>query len=356
MDERIIDVECNENQVRNCAIKLDHVFCDGYRGGKSIGAFSHFHEDHIAAVTDCIGSYDVLITHPITFEGIVALKPGVRHRMQWVPQDFGVKYRTAVGYIQLLKANHIPGSSQIYVESGDNSLLYSGDFNYPDVQTVQADYLVIDATHGDPWFDSATDRKSVKNRMFEDIREQTNSNKSIVILTSSGTLQELVRHFEIEYGSKMRDDVVFVMDKTQEDILKNIYSDEKNEFRNMVHYDTREFWKLFRERKKCVIFYTRPILDEDLHSCYKIIIDKFRFSKGAIPIIPFTNGCRYNLAAHASIADIYSYVESVNPKYVVTDNSRSSHAPKLAKMIEQKFPNIKAEPRPPWAKSYDNKL
>lgn len=349
LDERVIDVECNEHQNTNCPIKLDHVFCDGYREGRSIGVFSHFHEDHIAAVTECIGSYDVLITHPITFEGIIALKPGIRYREQWIPQNFGEKYKTRVGYVQLLKANHIPGSSQVYVESGDKSLLYSGDFGFPDVQIKHTDYLVIDATHGDPWYDGKTDRKSVKNRMFEDIREKMNSNKPVVIQTSSGTLQELIRHFEVVYGSKLSSDVTSVMVKNQEKILKNIYKDEQGEFRDAVEYKSKEFWQLVKNNKKFVMFSTSSILDEELRSFYTIIIDKFRFSKEQTAIIPFEGGCRYNLAAHASINDIYSYVEGVNPKYVVTDNSRSSHAKKLAKLIEQKFPSIRTEYRPPWS-------
>ena len=323
------------------------MFCDGYNKYGLIGAFSHFHEDHIGSVIDCIGAYDILITHPITFQGIVALKPGIKHRVQWIPQDFGTKYFTETGHIELLKANHIPGSSQIYVESGDKSLLYSGDFNFPDVQVKQSDYLVLDANHGDPWHDGNTDRRSVKNRMFEDLQERTKSGKPMVIQTNSGTMQELIHHFEIEYGTKLDDDISFVMDKKQEDVLKNIYADEKKEFRPAIHYDSDEYWRLIRTNQKCIIFMTKSILDEELQSFYKIIIDKFRFSKGQPTIMPFEVGCRYNLSSHASIQDIYSYIESVNPRYVVTDNSRSNYAPKLAKMIEQKFSNIKAIHRPP---------
>ncbi len=348
MDEPIIDVECNVDQEKNCSIRLDYVFCDGYREGKSIGAFSHFHEDHIGAVYDCTRFYDVLITHPITFEGIVALKPGMRLKEQWVPQNYGVKYHTTGGHIELLKANHIPGSSQIYVESGGKTLLYSGDFSFPDVQIKHADYLVLDATHGDPWYDGRTDRRSVKNRMFEDIQEKLESNKSVLIQTSAGTLQELIRHFEIGYGRKLPSDIEFVMDRKQENVLKNIYKDERHEFRPAVEYDSREFWKLMRTGQRCIVFSTSLILPDDLNSFYKIISDKFRFTKEQSPILPSPDGksCRYNLASHASIQDIYRYVESVDPKFIVTDRSRSEYAKKLAKLLEQKFPNIKAAYRP----------
>ena len=346
LDEDVIDVLCNDHQRKNCVIKLDGVFCDGYKKGQTIGAFSHFHDDHIAAVADCVGSYDVLITHPITFEGIVALKPGIRHREQWITQDFDTVYKMNNGSMRLLKANHIPGSSQIHVETGDMSLLYSGDFSFPDMQIRQADYLVLDSTHGDPWSDGKTDRKSVKNRLFEHVIEVIKEHNQVLISTSSGTLQEIIRHFEIGYGRKMDADIVFVMDEKQERVLKNIYKSEVKEFRNVIKFDSAEFWKGIRNNRKCVIFTTGQILDESLRSLYKIIIDKYRFSDKRGPIVLFDGGCRYNLSAHASIEEIYSYIEEVNPKWVVTDYSRSDYAKILAKLIQQKFPHIKATYRP----------
>ena len=219
MDERIIDVICSNDSKKNCAIVLDSITCDGYKEGVMIGAFSHFHDDHIRSIPSCISSYDVLIIHPITFEGINALYPGMRYREQWVTQDYDAMYRFDGGTIRLLKANHIPGSSQVYVESGGETMLYSGDFSYPDVQIRHADHLVIDSSHGDPWHDGKTNRCSVKNRMFEYVEEHLESHQQMVIQASSGTLQEIVRHFEIRYGRKMRDNIVFVMEKKQKTVL-----------------------------------------------------------------------------------------------------------------------------------------
>lgn len=351
MDESIVDIVCDQNHKRNCAIMLDHVSCDGYRDNKKIGVFSHFHEDHISAITDCIGSYEVLLTHNTTFDAIVALKPGMRHREQWNPQQYGTEYRGHGIKIQLLKANHIPGSSQVYVENDHTSMLYSGDFNFPNMQIKNADYLVLDATHGDPSYDGKTDKRSVMNRLLDDVKEKTSQGKSIVIRTSGGTLQEIVKHFETSHVDKIPDNVAFVMNDKQKDILYSIYpSDTKNFRDNIIEYKSREFWRLLRENKACVIFTTSLILDDDLKKFYQIIIDQYRFENERGPIIPFGDesgtGCRYNLAAHASIENIYSYVEAVNPKHVITDYSRSKYAPRLAKLIEQKFPNIRATYRP----------
>ena len=342
-----MDVQCNDGATKNCAIKLGSVYCDGHVERQSIGVFSHFHEDHMSAVSDCIGTYDVLLAHPLTFEGIEALKPGMRYREQWITHDYDSAYKFAGGTIRLLKANHIPGSSQIHVESGSESMLYSGDFNYPDIQIREADHLVLDSTHGDPWMDGKTERKSVKNRMVEYVRDVLDLGKKVVVQAPSGTLQEIVRHFEVGYDRRLADDISFVMDKKQERVLRKIYSQDAKEFRDVIEYGTAESSTLIGGSKPCVVFVTGLVLDEELSNLRKIMVDRFRFEKGESPMIEIEGGCRFNLAAHASINGIYSYIEDVNPKHVITDNSRSRYARQLAKMIEQKFPNIKTECRPP---------
>ena len=226
-------------------------------------------------------------------------------------------------------------------------MLYSGDFNYPDIQVRQADHLVLDSSHGDPWYDGKTDRKSVKNRMFEHVKDVLDSNKQVIVQAPSGTLQEIVRHFEVAYGHRLGDDVSFVMEKKQERVLRKIYRDDASQFRNVVQYNEPECNSLLRSDKKCVIFMTGMVLDARLRDRYKVMVDRYRFDKNEPSIVEFGGGCRFNLAAHASINGIYSYIEDVRPKHVVTDNSRSNYARKLAKLIEQRFPNIRTEFRPP---------
>lgn len=349
MNDRVVDVICADTKT-NCTIMLGRVSCDGYKRDTLIGAFSHFHSDHIRKIQTCISDYDVLIAHPITFEAIDALYPGMKYREQWVPQNYDTEYRFPGGTVRLLKANHIPGSAQVYVESDGTTMLYSGDFKYPDMQIRHADYLVIDSTHGNPWFDGQTDRKSVKNRLFEHIEENIEHNPHIVITVSSGTLQEIIRHFEVGYGRKMRSDIEFIMDDKQYRVLCNLYRAEKSEFRATMQYDSPEFWRLVHNNKKCLIF-THPsnILDEELQNVHHIMVDTYKFDKDEPPIHKVSNMWRFNLGAHASITEIYQYVEAVKPKYVITDNSRGKCGRILSKLIMQRFPNIRAEYRP----SYD---
>jgi len=273
---------------------------------------------------------------------------GYKHREQWVTQDYETKFASHVGDIRLLKANHIPGSAQIHVERNGVSMLYSGDFNYPEIQIRKADYLVLDSTHGDPIYDGKTDRKSVKNRMFEDIKEKMDSYKPVIVQAYSGTLQEIIKHFEISYdGSKLSYDIPFVTTKQQKEILLKIYTNEKDEFRDLIEYEQHEFWKLVRNNKRCVIFLPyNTIIDSSLQNYFKVYVDRYRFASEEPSIVEMSGGRRYNLAAHASIENIISYIKEIQPKTIVTDLSRSGYASRLAKIINQNYPKITCYSRP----------
>ena len=109
-------------------------------------------------------------------------------------------------------------------------------------------------------------------------------------------------------------------------------------FRDIVEYDSLEFWRLHRNNKRCVIFLTNEIIDESLQNYYTIIVDKYRFVNDNPAIIPFDGGCRYNLASHASIQNILDYVGDIEPKEVITDNSRSSLCVYAGKTNSTKIP------------------
>jgi putative mRNA 3-end processing factor len=366
IEDNLISVSCS-SQSKNGPIKLDRIYCDGYVEDNSngIGVFSHFHSDHIGDVEACLRKYDTLITHPITLAAIDALNPGYKLYASWASQDYGQYFPSPVGKIRLLKANHIPGSCQVHLETNDSTFLYSGDFKFPEMTIKQADYLVLDASHGDPNYDGPTDRLSVKNRMLDDIHEKMDLGKPVVIISHSGTMQELIHHFEINDSQKpLNHDIPFVARKEQIQILNRIYENEKDEFRNIIEYDSPDYWKLIRNNSRCIIFLSNipkrndendsflDSIDEDIQNYYKIIVDRFKFEKNKPAIQPFPGnyegmGCRYNLASHSSIAEILDYVDAVSPKEIITDASRSNFAPILSKLISLKFPKIKvhAEPR-----------
>ena len=346
----LIDVCCGERS-RHCPIKLHEVYCDGYFKQMKVGAISHFHSDHIGAIEDCLRQYDEIITHKTTLKALGGIDSGWPRCENWVPLEYGDTHPTNSSEISLLKANHIPGSAQVHVVTDGKSLLYSGDFSYPHCTIRQADYLVLDATHGDPSVDGKTDRKSVLSRMYEDVKEKLDDKKTVVIYSDTGTIQEIIRHFEIGYDgneAKLSHDIEFVAKENQIKILEAIYNKEKDEFRKILKYGERDFWRILRNNEPCVIFLVDRIRIEDLTNYYTIFTGRYQFRQSDPPIIYHddTNSCHYNLASHASIDNVLKYVADVKPKVVVTDGSRSDQASTLARQIELKFDhNIQVFPR-----------
>lgn len=349
----IIDVECNNNNCKNCAVKLGRVYCDGLSDKGAIGCFTHFHHDHTSSVEDCIGQYDRIITHHITLKALSVNYEGIDLRDNWVTQEYGDKFNSKDGdEITLLLANHIPGSAQVHVQTNETSMIYSGDFSFPEMTTRHAEYMVLDSTHGEPSYNGKTDRKFVKNDMFERVNDYIDKKqKPIIIMANSGTLEEIIKHFESGTDkNRMSHDIPFATTKKHKDTLHAIYKNESRDFRDILTTDgdeQREFWSLVRGRKRCVIFmgYNDPI-DSSLSSLYTVRVDRYRFRSDDSPIILHDNGIRYNLAAHASFEDIIKYVNEVKPKTIITDRSRSGFALDLAEQLKIKFPEKEILSRP----------
>src|ERR1700732_3882825 len=107
---------------------------------------SHAHSDHI-------GNHQEVILSETTALLMAARLPGrrIEHRL---PFDNELKYRNAG--IRLLPAGHILGSAQIYIETGQESLLYTGDFKLRHGKSAEpaewrhADTLIMETTYGLP--------------------------------------------------------------------------------------------------------------------------------------------------------------------------------------------------------------
>src|SRR5438128_2937915 len=113
---------------------------------KPLAFVSHAHSDHIAP-------HEEIIVSPGTARLLDARMPGAR-KEHILP--FGEKRRLHDVDLMLLPAGHIFGSAQLVVETGSESLLYTGDFKLrrgksaePAVWT-NADTLIMETTFGQP--------------------------------------------------------------------------------------------------------------------------------------------------------------------------------------------------------------
>ncbi|HWL54691.1 MAG TPA: hypothetical protein VNQ90_19780 [Chthoniobacteraceae bacterium] len=161
------------------------------RAARPFSFVSHAHGDHIAK------HREVLFT-PATARLMRARLPGQRVEH---PVAFGERFTherlPGVG-LKLLPAGHLLGSAQLYLETGDQSLLYTGDFKLRPGRTAEtatfchADTLVMETTFGKPEY-CFPPTEEVVTAIADFCRETRRDGAVPVLLAYSlGKAQELV--------------------------------------------------------------------------------------------------------------------------------------------------------------------
>jgi Cft2 family RNA processing exonuclease len=154
---------------------------------------SHAHSDHIS-------KHSELILSPPTSRLLKLryLRPRKEHIMEFFqPRNFshnGIDYR-----LTLLPAGHVLGSSMLYIEAGNTSILYTGDFKLGSPITSEpckpqrADFLIIESTFGKPGYNFPD--VSVITREITSFCKMTLSENKIPVLFaySLGKSQDVIK-------------------------------------------------------------------------------------------------------------------------------------------------------------------
>ncbi len=320
------------------------IVCDGYVTGKTTAIFTHFHDDHTwnfnSALRNC---HNILLTEA-TYRSLQALqKFPERPAIQIL--SYNSSFTTTTGeIIELINANHVPGSSQVLVtmEETNQKILYSGDFSFPDISAPKADVLVLDGTHGIPLYDFNTDKQSILRRIFDEVCHQIENDRPVEILTHRGTMQDIMAHLsKQENGNFIADDIPFLAepnDVALTDALRYTYDANIREVEISTNSRLNE---LYNEQNKPYIRFARPghgSMQQERAQTIQIDVNPNYKTKG--PFWTDKNGKIYAcLAAHADYGNILKYVKSVDPKHVIVDGTRanSDDSKDLANAISKEF-------------------
>jgi len=142
---------------------------------KPFGYISHAHGDHIAR-------HKKIICTPETARILdVRLK-----KPDTISIPFFRKKKFSSSSITLLPAGHILGSAQLYYESAEGTLIYSGDFRSRPSRTAESisyqscDVLIMETTFGSSLFHFPP-RKEVEEKLLALIRQKLNSGVTPVV-------------------------------------------------------------------------------------------------------------------------------------------------------------------------------
>jgi len=115
---------------------------------RSLAFVSHAHSDHI-------GRHEEVILSPATARLMQARLGGKRKEHQIA---YGESLELSRSRVTLLSAGHICGSAQLFMESEEGTLLYTGDFKLRGCRSAdpcvwkQADTLIMETTFGKPQY------------------------------------------------------------------------------------------------------------------------------------------------------------------------------------------------------------
>lgn len=136
----------------------NNICIDGHHNGCLYRVVTHIHADHTIHIDRSITASKYIIASPITLEMLLALGYNIPK-----PKSFKLNYDEIIDFydgskLRFVKAEHIPGTTQVLYEDKDIVVAYTSDFKSPGRGTeiiADADVLVIDATYGDPRFSRA---------------------------------------------------------------------------------------------------------------------------------------------------------------------------------------------------------
>ena len=325
------------------------VVCDGFledefNDNRTTAVFSHFHDDHTWNYASALRHCNHILMTELTYEAIKALK-NLPDRPSITKLPYNRPFQTGYGEtIELIDANHVPGSSQVLVtmdETGQK-ILYSGDFSFPEIPTPKADILILDGTHGTETSDFHTDKQSVLNTIFDQVFEQIENDNPVEILANRGTMQEIMAHLQKTIDGKfIADDIPFLAESPDVNLtnaIKSFYDDVS--FRELTVSNNSILNALY-EKHKPYIRFARPQHGSAQQERAKIIQADANLnfkSKGAC--WTDTNGKMYAcLAAHATYQNVLKYVKCVQPTQVIVDGTRVPYdtAQSLANTISKEF-------------------
>src|SRR5881227_1082737 len=271
------------------------------RDAKRFAFVSHAHSDHIAL------HYEILVSER-TARLMQTRLPGTRieHVL-----PFGERRRVHDLDLILLPAGHIFGSAQLCLFTGDDTLLYTGDFKLrpgksaEHVKWRQADTLIMETTFGRPCY-RFPPAEQVINQVVTFCRETIDDGEVPVLLGYSlGKAQEILCGLEGAELIPMLHGSVYQMTR--------IYEEFGQSFCKFVRYDPND---VGGKVLICPPSANRSSMLEKIPRKRVAMISGWAVDPNAV--YRYQVDAAFPLSDHADYNDLIRYVDLVQPKRVFT--------------------------------------
>jgi DNA ligase 1 len=262
---------------------------------------SHAHSDHI-------GNHQEVILSETTALLMAARLPGrrIEHRL---PFDTELKFRNAG--IRLLPAGHILGSAQIYIQTEQESVLYTGDLKLQHGKSAEpaewrhADTLIMETTYGLPKYRFPPTDEVIAELIKFCVESLEDGKVPILFGYSLGKAQEIL--FAL-HGSGLRIQLhpsVFRMTKLYEALRKPL-----------PEFHLYDFANVDGSVVICPPGVNQTRLVQRIKNRRTAILTGWALQSGAIH--RYQCDAAFPLSDHADYPDLIRYVDLVRPAKVLT--------------------------------------
>lgn len=312
------------------------ITCDGFSFDAKVRIQSHIHEDHMDEFDTSKGFQHIFMSEATRELLIAERNADLPIRDNVVALKHGIATEFEGQRITLLSSAHMLGAVQTVVEHESGVRLgYSGDFSWPQDETIKVDALVVDSSYGDPSRVKQYTQAEAEEKFVSLVKRSLRQGPVELIAhrgTAQRALQILNGHIECPILSSKachKETAVYssfgyclspmlVADSTQgNDARKN-----GSHLRVYTHRDKKPT--------------DGPIGTRIVLSAFMSAVDE--------PIAVYSDrSFRVAMTDHADFKGTIEYIASTGARCVVTDNTRGGHAVSLALEIKRRL-GIDARP------------
>ncbi|UZP67636.1 hypothetical protein N1030_01330 [Desulfovibrio mangrovi] len=325
--------------VDGCINLGDRVCCDGFNADSSIRIQTHAHLDHMHNFEKS-KAFQKIIMSAATYEMLLPDHPDLEFRRSQVVccSTNGAMNNVDGVAVSLFSTGHMLGGVMPLVNYDGSFLLYSSDFSWPlpGVSLPRVDYLIVDATYGEPG----------KNFRFSHEEVVESFSSLIKRLSRKGNVLVVGHRGRVEYAVSVISKNYTIPIVCSKRICKtlHVYRKYLNFSGRVYEMGSVEATEVLSSGGAVVFCTSRERLDEycvDFKD--KVELSLFHGSKKECVT---SNGSQHyvSFTDHADFQGTVSLIESVSPKVVIVDSSRGdkTSAAKLSEYISRTM-NIKSE-------------
>ncbi len=287
-----------------------------------VRVITHAHKDHTRGIRSSVKWSLYIIATPITFLFLEALGESVPSEKK-LELTYNKKIYIDNEIIELKKARHIAGSAQVYVESSNCRIGYTGDFKLPGTPVMKdLDVLILDATYGSPRYQRRWSDWEALLALIELIEDRIKYGP-IWIYGYNGKLQEIMielRKRGLPYP--------YLADRTTIKLAEISARDYGVELGELRLYSGGEI------NESAIVF----IHDSKRYSKVRLPGTHVRLTgweiKSMIRMVK-NNVFNVSFSDHATFREVIEYVREAMPKMVIVDAYRGKDAWYTARYIEK---------------------